>query len=415
MELEGSASTTIVVVVFVVVYLGMMLGRLPYLKVDRSAIALLGAIALLATGVMTEQQAVDTVGYSTIALLFGLMVVSAQFTMSGLYAEITHRVVSLDVGPRALLAILIAVCGVLAALLTNDVIALAMAPVLMQLCKERRLNPVPYLLAMACSVNAGSTATIIGAPQNMLIGQHMHLSFTGFMVYTAVPAILSLGVIWLVVSFMYRNRWQLPATLGAEPTKTHEFDRLESTKGLIITAGIIGLFLFTNWPREQIALAAAGILLMNAHFKSRKMLDLVDWQLLVLFIGLFVVNGAFQQTHIPQHWVESLNAHGVDFQHPATLFVSTFVLSDIVSNVPAIMLLIPFATDPVAGPTMALAAGMASNLIVIGSIANIIVVDTAARYKLTITFWQHARTGIPVTLVSLSISAAWLWFLIGRG
>ncbi len=403
---------TYTVTVFIVVYVGMMLGRLPGLKVDRSAIALLGAIALLASGEMSEQQAVDSIGYSTIGLLFGLMIVSAQFTMSGLYAEITHRVVSLNVGPRALLGIITAVSGVLAALLTNDVIALALAPVLLQLCTERKLNPVPYLLAMACATNAGSTATIIGAPQNMLIGQHMSLSFAGFMVYTAVPAALALGIIWLVISFLYRDKWQLQPHLTLAPTKTHSFDRLGSIKGLIFTAVIVVLFLFTQWPRDHIALAAAGLLLMNAHFKSRKMLDLVDWQLLVLFIGLFVVNGAFQQTHLPQQWVDSLGAHGIEFQHPATLFITTFLLSDIVSNVPAIMLLVPYATDPIAGPAMALAAGMASNLIIIGSIANIIVVDTAARYKLPISFWEHARTGIPVTLMSLAIAAAWLWFIM---
>ncbi len=403
---------TFVVTVFIVVYLGMMMGRLPGLKVDRSAIALLGAIALLAGGGMSEQQAVNSIGYGTIGLLFGLMIVSAQFTMSGLYAEITHRIVLLNVGPRVLLAMITAVSGVLAALLTNDVIALAMAPVLLQLCAERKLNPVPYLLAMACGTNAGSTATIIGAPQNMLIGQYMSLSFAGFMVYTAVPAVLALGIIWLVIAILYRDKWQLPPHLTVGPTKVHMFDRLESIKGLIFTAVVVVLFLFTQWPREHIALAAAGLLLMNAHFKSRKMLDLVEWQLLVLFIGLFIVNGAFQQTHLPQRWVAGLGVHGVELQHPATLFITTFMLSDIVSNVPAIMLLIPYATDPIAGPVMALAAGMASNLIIIGSIANIIVVDTAARYKLPISFWEHARTGIPVTLISLAIAAAWLWFII---
>jgi Na+/H+ antiporter NhaD/arsenite permease-like protein len=411
MEAVGSTSTTIAAAVFAVVYTGMVLGRLPFFKVDRAAIALLGAMALLATGVITNQQAADSVEFDTIALLFGLMIVSAQFTMSGMYAEITRRTVSLDVGPRSLLAILVALSGILAALLTNDVVAIAMAPVLIRLSIQKRLNPVPYLLGMACSVNAGSTATIIGSPQNMLIGQHMHLSFSGFMVYTLVPAVLSLGAIWLVIAYLYRNKWELPEHIDVQDAQTYSYDRLESVKGVVFTVAIVALFLFTQVPREHIALAAAGILLLNAHFKSRNMLNLVDWQLLILFFGLFIVNGAFQQTHIPQQWVVDLHSHGVDFQHPATLFMASFVLSDIVSNVPAVMLLIPFAADPVAGPAMALAAGMASNLIIIGSIANIIVVDTAARHKLTISFWQFARTGIPVTLVSLLISAAWLWFL----
>jgi len=406
---------TVTVVVFIVVYLGMMLGHLPGLKVDRSAIALLGAIALVASEVISEKQAVGFVGTDTISLLFGLMVVSSQFMLSGLYGEVTRRVVSLDVGPRMLLAVLVMVSGVMAALLTNDVVALAMAPLIVQLCVERRLNPVPYLLAMACSVNAGSTATIIGSPQNMLIGQHMHLGFAEFMIYTTVPAILSLGAIWLVISILYRNRWELPVEIRQKDTETYTYDRVESMKGLAVTTAIVGIFLFTSWPRDLVALAAGGLLLMNAHFQSRKMLDHVDWQLLILFIGLFVVNGAFQQTDLPRQWVDSLQSHGVDFQHPATLFITTALLSDIVSNVPAIMLLIPFAKDAIAGPAMALAAGMASNLIIIGSIANIIVVDAAARSGLTISFREHARTGVPVTILSLLIAAGWLWFVLKLG
>lgn len=406
---------TVTITVFIVVYLGMMLGRLPGLKVDRAAIALLGAIALVASETISEKQAVGFIGTDTISLLFGLMIVSSQFTLSGLYGEVTRRVVSLHVGPGSLLAVLVVVSGVMAALLTNDVVALAMAPLIVQLCMERRLNPVPYLLAMACSVNAGATATIIGSPQNMLIGQHMDLAFGEFMFYAAVPAILSLGIIWLVISLLYRNKWELSGLVQQKSLENFTFDRAESVKGLVITAVIVGIFLFTKWPRDLVALAAGGLLLMNAHFQSRKMLDHVDWQLLILFIGLFVVNGAFQQTHLPQQWVDTLQSYGIDFSHPATLFVATVLLSDLVSNVPAVMLLIPFAKDAIAGPAMAIAAGMASNLIIIGSIANIIVVDAASRHGLTISFREHARTGVPVTILSLLVAAGWLWFIVTSG
>ncbi|MEA2094916.1 MAG: SLC13 family permease [Pseudomonadota bacterium] len=406
---------TVIVAVFIIVYVGMMLGHLPGIKVDRAAIALIGAIALVASEEITEIQAVSFIDPGTIMLLFGLMIVSAQFSLSGLYAEVTRRLVSLHVGPRTLLAALIVVSGVMSALLTNDVVALAMAPLIVQLCLKRHLNPVPYLLAMACSTNAGATATLIGSPQNILIGQHMDLSFGGFMVYTAVPAVLTLGVIWLVITFRYKDRLELVLEARGKNAGSYPYDRMESVKGLVITALIVGVFLFTDWPREQVAIAAGGLLLMNARFQSRKILDHVDWQLLILFIGLFVVNGAFQQTHLPQQWVDSLQTHGIDFQHPATLFVMTAVLSDFVSNVPAVMLLLPFANDPIAGPAMALAAGMASNLIVIGSIANIIVVDTASRNGLTISFREHARTGVPVAVLSLLIAAGWLWFIVARG
>jgi Na+/H+ antiporter NhaD/arsenite permease-like protein len=139
------------------------------------------------------------------------------------------------------------------------------------------------------------------------------------------------------------------------------------------------------------------------------MLDYEDWQLLILFMGLFVVNAAFQQTHLPQQWIHDLKGIGIDLQSTTWIFLLTAVLSDIVTNVPSVMLLLPFADSHMAAPAMALASGLSSNLIIIGSLANIIVVDAANRQGLKISFGEHARVGIPVTLISLLIAGGWLW------
>jgi Na+/H+ antiporter NhaD/arsenite permease-like protein len=402
---------TIIVAIFVVVYVGMILGTLPGLKVNRAAIALLGAIALMASGEVTQQDAVASVDYGTIGLLFGLMIVAANFDLAGLYALLSERMVTLALGPRAFLAVVVALCGGLSALLTNDVIAVALAPVLLDLCVARRLNPVPYLLALACSVNAGSIATIIGSPQAMLIGQHFHLSFISFTLYTGVPALVSLTVVWAVIAFQYRNAWRLAADVKTKHHKERAFDRWEAIKGIVVVVVLVAVFVLTDWPRGQVALAAGGIVLANAHFKSRKMLHRVDWELLVLFIGLFIVNGALHQTGLPQASVDRLQAHGFELQDPVVLFLVTAILSDIVSNVPCVMLLLPFATDAFAGPLMAVASSLSSNLIVIGSLASIIVVDAAAARGLRISFWDFARTGIPVTLLSMTLAAGWLWLV----
>lgn len=400
---------SIVVVVFVVVYIGMMLGSLPGLKLDRSAIALIGAIALLATGEITRQQAGASINFSTITMLFGLMIVSANFDLAGLYSVLADRVGTVAIGPRAFLALVIVLSGVMSALLTNDVVAVALAPMLLGLCLKRGLNPLPFLLALACSANAGSIATIIGSPQNILIAQHFKLSFVGFMGYTAVPAIASLALVWAIIAWQYRHAWQLTAEVKAKSLKHRKFDSWEAIKGAAVTLVLIALFVFTDWPRDLVALGAGGLLLANAHFSSHKMLHRVDWQLLILFIGLFVVNGALQQTHLPQAWIADLKAGGFDLTHPATIYIVTAVLSDVVSNVPSIMLLLPFAGEPSLGPVMAVASGLSSNLIVIGSLASIIVVDQAARRGLRISFWDFARTGIPVTLSTMLLAAGWLW------
>ncbi len=403
---------TVAVGVFLVVYLGMMLGSLPGLKLDRSAIALIGAIVLLASGAVSRQEAAAAIDFSTINLLFGLMIVSANFDLAGLYSALSERVGRLEMGPRAFLALVVALSGVMSAFLTNDVVAVALVPVLLGLCVDRGLNPVPFLLALACSTNAGSIATIIGSPQNILIGEHFGLSFAGFMADTAVPALISLALVWAVVAWQYRKSWRLPAGVEAKATKHRDFDRWEAMKGAVVTLVLIALFVASDWPRDLMALAAAAILLANAHFSSHKMLHRVDWQLLILFIGLFVVNGAMRQTGLPQVWIADLKAAGFDLVQPAALYLITAILSDVVSNVPSIMLLLPFAEDPRLGPVMAVASGLSSNLIVIGSLASIIVVDQAARRGLKITFWDFARTGIPVTLTSMLLAAGWLWLRV---
>jgi len=405
--------TITIVTIFTLVYVGMILGGFPGLKLDRAGIALLGAIAILASGAMNPQVAWSAIDYSTIGLLFGLMILSAQFAMSGVYEIFSNTLTKLQVGPRTLLALLIAVSGILGALLTNDVVAVALAPVILQISKKRNLNPVPLLLALACGTNAGSSATIIGSPQNILIGQNLKLSFTGFLYDAGVPSFIALGVIWVVISFFYRDKWQATAKLDEKAPDMGPLDRWEMIKGLLMAVGIIAAFLFTEWPRELVALAAGGLLLINARFRSKEMLDYEDWQLLVLFMGLFVVNAAFQQTGLPKRWVIDLREFGIDLQSTAWIFVLTALLSDIVTNVPSVMLLLPFADSPMAAPAMALASGLSSNLIIIGSLANIIVVDAAGRQGLKISFAEHARVGIPVTLISLLVAAGWLWLRAG--
>jgi Na+/H+ antiporter NhaD/arsenite permease-like protein len=188
---------------------------------------------------------------------------------------------------------------------------------------------------------------------------------------------------------------------------------LDVAKGLAVAGLLVGAFLFTDMPRDVLALAAAAVLLLNRHYRSRELLEHVDWQLLVLFFGLFVVNGALQQTQLPQQLMAHLQAGGLNLQSPAWFFVLTAALSDVVSNVPCVMLLLPFATKPVDGAAMALASGLSSNLLIIGSLANIIVVDAAARRGIKISFAEFTRSGVPVTLVSLAIAAFWLWLIRG--
>jgi Na+/H+ antiporter NhaD/arsenite permease-like protein len=408
--------TTTVLIVFGVVYLGMILGGLPFFQLDRTGIAVLGAITLVATGDVSLEQAGRSIHTPTLILLFAFMVLSAQLRLGGFYTFVTLRLAALPLTPPVLLGVLIAVVAALASVFSNDIICLAMAPVLVDACLKRRLDPIPYLLALACAANIGSALTLIGNPQNMLIGESLHLSFAGYLVDATPVVLLGLAVTWAIIALQARGRWEATASLmtaHAEMERRQEgyahFDRWQTAKGLTVAATLVVVFLAAPWPRELAALAGAGILLLSRRLHSRHMLGLVDWELLVLFIGLFVVNRAFQETGLTGEAVKALAEAGLHLEQPGPLFLMTFVLSNVVSNVPAVMLLLPLATHPMAGTLLALASTLAGNLLIVGSIANIIVVDAAGRRGVMIDWHQHARVGVPVTLATLALSGLYLW------
>lgn len=399
----------LVLAVFLLVYLGMFLGEIPGLALDRTGIALIGAITLVATERLSLDAAWRAIDVPTIALLLGLMVVSAQFRLGGFYAAVTRRLGAGEHSPGGLLALVVLTAGGLSAVLANDIVCLAMAPVLIELCARRRLDPVPYLLALACAANVGSAATLIGNPQNMLIGEVLNLSFAGYLWDAGIPAVIGLGVVWLVIRAVYRSRWRLETpvpNVDALP-----FDRWQTVKGIAVVTAVMAAFLFTSWPREIVALTAAGALLISRRMASREMLGLVDWHLLVLFAGLFVVNAAMTESGHLGSLFEALRQAGVNLAHPAALFAVTTVLSNLVSNVPAVMLLLPAAGHELGGPILALASTLAGNLLIVGSIANLIVIDQARRMGIAIDWRTHLRVGVPVTLATLAIAGAWLWWL----
>jgi len=384
----------------------MLLGEIPGLALDRTGVALLGALVLVAAERVTPAAAWAAVDVPTLALLFGLMVVSAQLRLGGFYAWLTRRIVSADVTPPALLATVVGAAGALSAVLANDIVCLAVAPLLVEGCLRRRLDPVPFLLALACAANVGSAATLIGNPQNMLIGQVLRLSFAGFLKDAVVPSFVGLVVVWLLIRVAVRGRWtsdgSAPAVEGAP------LDAWQATKGLAILGLLVAGFLFAPVPREVLALGGAALLLMSRRMASRDLIGLVDWHLLVLFVGLFVVNHAVAEAGLAAQASSSLRAAGVDLADVRWLFPVTAVLSNLVSNVPAVMLLLPHASHPLAGAVLALASTLAGNLLIVGSIANIIVVDQAAALGVRIGWREHARVGVPVTLATLALAALWL-------
>lgn len=406
---------SITLIVFLLVYLGMILGTLPGLKMDRASVALGGAVALLAAGELDQAAALASIDFGTLGMLFGLMLISVQLQVAGFYGALSSMVARTQASPQQLLALLTALVGLLSAFLTNDVVAVAMTPVVLAIALRRGLNPLPYLLAIALAANAGAVATIIGSPQNMLIAQRLNLSFNGYLAYALVPALLALVVIWGALALAYRGQWLLDREDAPETGSVPEpsLDRWEAIKGLLVLGFLLYAFVFTEWNRGMVATVGGVLMLFNARFMARSMVEKVDWDLLILFVGLFIVNGAFAKAGLAADLVQWLRGIGIELHDAGVLFAVTAVLSDITSNVPTVMLLLPFAGhDPLSGPLMALASGLASNLIIIGSLANIIVVDAAAAKGFKISFWSFAKVGLPISVITLAIAYLWVKLVV---
>lgn len=401
--------------IFALVYLALALGHLPGFRVDRTGAVVAGALAMIAMGRIGDQAAWTAIDYRTIGLLFGLMVVSGAFVVSGFYSWVAARIASMPVSPPVLLAILVVTGGVLSALLTNDVVVVAMTPLLVAITLSRGLNPTPFLLGFCFACNTGSAATLIGSPQNMVAASALHLDFTGYLKVALVPALVSLPIVWAIVAFLYRHRWTLagqgPASAGPEPTPV-PLDVVETVKAALVTLAVMLAFVLTDWPHDMVALGAAAVMLVNRTVASKDVLKAVDGNLLLLLMGLFVVNAAFAATGLPQKAITALSGMGIDLTQAPVLYGVVSVLSNIVGNNPAVMLLAPFvaqAPDAQAlGAAFALGTGFSSNLIVFGSLAGIIVVEQAAARGVTITTGEFCRAGVPVALACLAMGLVWI-------
>lgn len=390
----------------------MVLGRVPGLALDRADIALVGATLVTGLGASSLEDAWLSIDVGTLSLLFGLMLVSAQFRHSGFYDAVTRRLAARPSTPERLLLELVLTTGALSALLTNDVVCLAVAPVLVDVCRRRALDPVPFLLGLAAASNVGSAATILGNPQNLLIGEALDVSFARYLWHGAPPAVLGLFFTWWVLQRAYRGRFDRSSEAPTAPALP--FDRAATQKGLVVLVVFVAMLFACPLPRGVQALLAGTAVLLSRRQTSRALFATVDWSLLVLFAGLFVVNGALQHEGHPARWLAGLAELGLDVRQPAVLFGVTALGSNLVSNVPLVMLLLPAAEHERAAPILALASTLAGNLLLIGSIANLIVVEQARRLGVEprTGSWAavHWRTGVPITLGTLAIAALWLCF-----
>lgn len=402
-----ASAEAVAIGLFVLTYVGMALGRLPGLKIDRTGIALLAAVALLAFGLLEGESLRGAVNLPTLAILFGLMIVSAQFGLAGFYDWCAARIASANRSPAVLLGLTVAIPGLLSAVLANDVVVFAVTPLLCQGIARRGLDPRPFLIALAGATNAGSAATLIGNPQNILIGQVGGLNFWNFLAVCGPPALLGLVVVYAVTWFVWRRTLE-PRPIPAVQEPLPPLDRLQLFKATAATVIVVAL-LGTQLPHALSALVVAALLLISRRFRTRAVLGQVDWPLILLFACLFAVNAAFRDTGLPAQGLTWLGAHGLLPDRLAVMAPLALAASNTIGNVPAvIMLLSLWQGTEGAYYALALLSTLAGNLLLVGSLANIIVAERAASVGARLPFRDHARCGIPMTLLSMAGAVAWL-------
>jgi Na+/H+ antiporter NhaD/arsenite permease-like protein len=391
-------------------YLGLALGRLPFFRVDRTGVAIIGGALVVVSGLLPWDRAVAAVDAHTLVLLFGMMIVAAYLRLSGFFRLVTYAAVRRARTPVGLLGLIIVAAGVLSALFVNDVVCLVMAPIVLDLARRLGLPPVPYLIALATAANVGSVATLTGNPQNMLVGSFSGISYRAFLLREAPVALIGLALVFAVIWLAYRRGLPpaLPAEALAEPGVVH---RALMVKTVAAVSVMLVAFL-AGVPIALVAIGGAAYCLLTRHVNPDKVYREIDWGLLVLFTGLFVVIGGVEASGLAGQILDAAGAVGL--YRPAVLTAVTAVLSNLVSNVPAVLLfktVIPTFGEPArAWLLLAMASTLAGNLTILGSVANLIVVEQARGAGIRIGFLEYSRVGVPVTVLTLLVG--WLLLII---
>jgi Na+/H+ antiporter NhaD/arsenite permease-like protein len=409
-RLGREGRVTAALVIFVGSYLALAIGRIPGLNIDRAGIALVGASLMVASGALPLDAAYRAIDLDTLTLLLGMMIVVANLSLSGFFALAGAWVMARARRPLVLLAAVAATSGVFSAFLVNDAICLVLAPIVLRLTVAMRRNPVPYLLAVAMASNIGSTATITGNPQNIMIGSLSQIPYATFTLALGPVALLGLGVAVAVIALLHRGEFAAGVRLQPAPAEDIRVNRVLAWRTLAATAVLIALF-FAGQPPAKAAIVIGGLLLLTRQVKSRRIYAEIDWSLLLMFAGLFIIVAGAERTLVTPELIAGIGRLRLD-EVPALAGV-TAVLSNLVSNVPAVLMMKPFV-EPLAGHdrawlTVAMASTLAGNFTVLGSIANLIVVQRAAASGVAIGFWDHFRVGAPLTLLTLAIGILWLW------
>ena len=407
--LLSEARTLAAYLIFFGSYFVFALGKFPGMKIDRPGAAIIGAVLMVAFRLVSADDALRAIDFATIVLLFAMMVVVANLRLGGFFERIAEWIVQ-RLHPHHLLPTVILICGLLSAFLVNDIVCLVMTPFVLHMARRLGAPPVPYLVAVATASNIGSVATITGNPQNMLIGSLSGISYLDFIAHlgpiAAAGLLLNWGLIYWFCLRGARDRAEVAEVLSAPEFRHGPMRKKPVTVLVVVLAGFLA-----GVPPAMMAAIGAALLLITRTVDPHEVYQDIDWGLLIFFVGLFVIVAGADRAGLTATLLEP--AADWDLYRLGIFVPVTAVLSNVVSNVPAVMLLrtlVPSFPDPHAGWLMlAMASTLAGNLTITGSVANIIVVQGASAEGVQIGFGEFLRIGVPVTVVTLAWGIGWLW------
>lgn len=400
--------------IFILTYLLISLQRIPFLHLDRPGVSLTGAVLMIIFAGLTLDDAYKMIEWNTITLLLGMMIMVGSLRDGGFFRFLSHRALSHSGNSGRLLWFLVFLSGILSALFVNDTICVLLTPVILTIADDADLNPIPMLIALATSSNIGSVMTLVGNPQNMLVGHFSGIPFFHFFLYLAPVAILALIANGFLVKWIYRAKFPQKQFATFTHFQAPRVDWFQVNWTLFVFGGVLILFL-AGVSLALGALIGAVATLILARKSPQHFFVHVDWSLLLMFASLFVVVGTLKSTH----WIGLLDT--LILNHDSSLFIKylhftgiTILGSNLVSNVPFVML-IRVVVDVLPDAKtfwllLAMASTFAGNLTLMGSVANLIVAESAKK-KAILSFTEFLKVGIPTTIVSTLIGVCWIWLV----
>lgn len=404
------------VIIFVITYTGIIFTRLPGVNIDRPSAAFFGAVAMVVFGVLTFDEAITSIDFNTITLLIGMMIIITVLELDGFFAFIAYHTIKLSGTESRLLFIIIFTTGISSAFLVNDAVVLLYTPIVISICRNSDINPLPYLIAEILASNAGSAMTITGNPQNMLIGISSGISYGRFMLHLLPVSLISMFIIHFVVKLFYKNNFcgNKPVICSADIYQYNYRSMKYSVPIFILVMILFFIGKIVNLSIPVITLTGSALILLLGKIKPSDVIVKVDWVLILFFSTLFIVVRGFEQTGLLQNivssWPLSENLSGISSIHGIS-----FVLSQVVSNVPYTILMIPILKHTGSDfiwLSLASASTLAGNATILGAMANLIVIESAAKIDVHISFLEFLKPGIIVTLITLLLSTGIIYLQI---